>query len=36
MRPIDMLVVHCSATPGGKDFTAKDIDRWHRERKFAT
>lgn len=31
MRPINELVVHCSATPAGKPFRAADIDRWHRE-----
>ena len=30
MRPINELVVHCSATTAGKPFTVKDIDRWHR------
>ncbi|MET3601142.1 N-acetylmuramoyl-L-alanine amidase [Martelella mangrovi] len=34
MRHIDHLVVHCAATPEGKPFTVKDIDRWHRERGF--
>lgn len=32
MRNINLIIVHCSATPEGKDFTVKDIDRWHRER----
>lgn len=26
------IVVHCSATPAGRDHDAADIDRWHRER----
>ncbi len=30
MRPINALVVHCSATPAGKAFHAADIDKWHR------
>lgn len=34
MRNIDTIIVHCSATKAGKDFTAADIDRWHRERGF--
>lgn len=34
MRTINEIIVHCSATPEGKDFTAADIDRWHRERGF--
>lgn len=32
MRKINYIVVHCTATPEGKDFKAKDIDRWHKER----
>lgn len=32
MRKIDYIVVHCTATKEGKDFKAKDIDRWHKER----
>lgn len=34
MRKINLIVVHCSATPEGKDFTVEDIDRWHRQRGF--
>ena len=34
MRKIDEIIVHCSATPRGRDVTAADIDRWHRERGF--
>lgn len=33
-RTIKYLVVHCSATPEGRHHTAKDIDRWHKERGF--
>lgn len=36
MRKIDLIIVHCSATPEGKDFTTADIDRWHRQRGFAS
>lgn len=28
-RNIKELIVHCSATPEGKDFTVADIKRWH-------
>jgi len=28
------LIIHCSATPEGKDYTVEDIDRWHRQRGF--
>lgn len=31
---ITELIIHCSATPNGKDFNAKDIDNWHKERGF--
>ena len=34
MRNIDSIIVHCSATKAGQDFTATDIDRWHRDRGF--
>lgn len=33
-REIKEIIVHCAATPEGKDFTVEDIDRWHRERGF--
>nr|WP_314803514.1 N-acetylmuramoyl-L-alanine amidase [uncultured Capnocytophaga sp.] len=33
-RTIHYLVVHCSATPEGRDHTVKDIDLWHRQRGF--
>lgn len=29
-RNITELIVHCSATPEGKDYTVADIDKWHR------
>ena len=29
MRTIDRIVIHCSATPAGADYRAKDIRRWH-------
>ena len=32
MREINLIVVHCAATPEGKDFTVQDIDRWHKDR----
>lgn len=32
MRAIDAIVWHCSATPDGKWFSAKDIDKWHKAR----
>lgn len=35
-RPISRIIIHCSATPEGKDFTVADITRWHKERGYAT
>lgn len=31
MKTIDAIIIHCTATKEGKDFRAKDIDRWHKE-----
>jgi len=30
MRQIDMIVIHCGATPNGRHNTVEDIDKWHR------
>lgn len=32
MRSINEIIVHCAATPEGRDFTVADIDRWHKAR----
>lgn len=32
MRNITKIIVHCSATPEGRDYTVADIDRWHKQR----
>lgn len=29
MRKIEKIIIHCSATPEGKNFTVDDIRRWH-------
>jgi len=34
MRKITEIIIHCSATPEGKDYTVADIDRWHKARGF--
>lgn len=34
MRNIDMIIVHCTATPAGRDVTVADVDSWHRKRGF--
>lgn len=36
MRPINEIIVHCSATPKGRDFTVADITNWHKQRGFKT
>ena len=30
MRTINEIIIHCSDTEEGQNFTAADIDRWHR------
>mgnify|MGYP001167830616 FL=1 len=35
MRKIDKIIVHCSATPKGKHFSAATIKEWHLERGFS-
>lgn len=35
MRPINLAVVHCTATPEGKPFTVADIRRMHLARGFS-
>lgn len=34
-RPLDLLVIHCTATPNGRWTSTLDIDYWHRQRGFA-
>ena len=34
MRPINKIIVHCTATPEGRAHTVKDVDAWHRQRGF--
>lgn len=29
MRTINKIIIHCTATAEGKDFTVEDIRRWH-------
>ena len=35
-RRITEIIVHCTATPEGKDYTIKDITQWHKQRGFST
>lgn len=34
MRTINKIIIHCSATPEGRNVTIDDIDAWHRQRGF--
>jgi len=34
MRDLKRIVLHCSATEDGKDYTVEQIRRWHLNRKF--
>jgi len=31
MRKIDLIVIHCAATPDGRPDTIRDVDSWHRK-----
>ena len=33
-RTINEIIVHCTATPEGKDYTVDEIRRWHKQRGF--
>jgi hypothetical protein len=33
-RPIDLIVIHHSATPPGRDVSVEEIRRWHLQRGF--
>ena len=35
MRNINKIIVHCSASPEGKNFSVSEIRRWHLQRGFA-
>jgi N-acetylmuramoyl-L-alanine amidase len=34
-RYISEIIVHCTATPEGKDYTVDDIRKWHKERGWS-
>lgn len=34
-RAIDEIIIHCAATPEGKNFTVDDIRSWHKARGFS-
>jgi N-acetylmuramoyl-L-alanine amidase len=33
-RKINLIIIHCSATPEGREHTASDICKWHKQRGF--
>lgn len=35
MRPINKIIVHCSASPNDRDIGAKEIKQWHIERGWS-
>ena len=35
MRPIDTIIVHCSATPEGRDVSVSEIRKWHKARGWS-
>jgi SAM-dependent methyltransferase len=35
MRKIDRIIIHCTATPQGREVTVGEVDRWHRARGFS-
>jgi N-acetylmuramoyl-L-alanine amidase len=34
-RTIREIIIHCSATPEGRDYTVEDIRRWHKEQGWS-
>lgn len=36
MRAIDLIVIHCTATPNGQPVSLETVTQWHRNRGFRT
>lgn len=36
MRTIDKIIVHCTATPEGRETTVEQVTQWHKARGFRT
>lgn len=34
MRKITKLIVHCTATPEGRDATVADVNKWHKDKGY--
>ena len=35
MRPVNYLIIHCSATEFGGGYDVRDLDRWHKQKGWA-
>lgn len=35
MRKINEIIIHCTATKAGQDFSAADVEKWHIQRGFS-
>lgn len=35
MRNINKIIIHCSATPEGREISADTIDQWHKQRGWS-
>lgn len=35
MRAIKRIIIHCSATPEGKDYTVDTIRKWHKQKGYS-
>lgn len=35
MRTINEIIIHCTATEDGNDYSVTDIDRWHKQKGYA-
>lgn len=36
MRTITEIIIHCTATPAGRDVRAAEVATWHKQRGFTT
>lgn len=34
MRKINKIIIHCSATPEGREVSVREIDNWHRQQGY--
>ena len=36
MRAINKIIIHCTATPEGRNVTVAEVTRWHKEKGYRT